>query len=104
MGHAGIPSVGAWDAGADAFGVAEGFALGLAAADAVAAGADVAAPGVALVAAPEVWRGGQITPSHSRSLHLKSGAFGLRLPSRLSHIGPSHRGQVGRGVDWSEDG
>lgn len=40
---------------------------------------------VAVVAAP---RGGQITPSHSRSLHLKSGAFGLRFPSRLSHMGP----------------
>ena len=45
------------------------------------------AAGVDGVAAA-VLRGGQMTPSHSRSLHLKSGAFGLRLPSRLSHIGP----------------
>jgi hypothetical protein len=44
-------------------------------------------------------RGGQITPSQPRSLHLKSGAFGLRLPSRLSHIGPSHLGQTGSGAD-----
>jgi len=40
-------------------------------------------------------REGQITPPHSRSLHLKSGAFGFRFPSRLSHIGPRHFGQVG---------
>jgi hypothetical protein len=29
-------------------------------------------------------------------LHLKSGAFGLRLPARLSHMGPWHLGQLGR--------
>ncbi len=40
-------------------------------------------------------RGGQITPSQLRSLHLKSGAFGLRFPSRLSHIAPPHFGQLG---------
>jgi hypothetical protein len=49
------------------------------------------AAGTAVVPA----RDGQITPPHSRSLHLKSGAFGFRLPSRLSHIGPRHFGQVG---------
>jgi hypothetical protein len=66
MGQAGMPSAGS--CGAIAF-----------AADALGAavGATVLAP-----------RGGQITPSHSRSLHLKSGALGFRLPSRLSHIGP----------------
>jgi hypothetical protein len=40
-------------------------------------------------------RGGQITPPHAGSLHLKSGAFGFRFPSRLSHMGPSHLGQFG---------
>jgi len=40
-------------------------------------------------------RGGQITPPHAASLHLKSGALGFRFPSRLSHIGPWHLGQVG---------
>ena len=47
--------------------------------------ADAAGAGVLVALAP---RGGQITPSHCRSLHLKSGAFGLRFPTRLSHIGP----------------
>src|SRR5216117_2126128 len=37
--------------------------------------------------------GGHITPSQFSSLHLKSGAFGLRFLARLSHIGPSHFGQ-----------
>jgi hypothetical protein len=46
-------------------------------------------------------RGGQITPSQLRSLHLKSGAFGLRLPSRLSHIAPPHFGQSGTALDDS---
>ena len=45
--------------------------------------------------APVVPRGGQITPPHAGSLHLKSGAFGFRFPSRLSHIGPWHLGHVG---------
>ena len=49
------------------------------------------APGAAAVAP----RGGQITPPQPGSLHLKSGAFGFRFPSRLSHIGPWHLGQVG---------
>ena len=52
-------------------------------------------------------RGGQMTPSHPRSLHLKSGAFGLRFPSRLSHISPPHLGQLGTAeaasVAWSSD-
>src|SRR5215213_4763588 len=39
--------------------------------------------------------GGQITPSQERSRHLKSGALGLRLVARLSHIRPSHFGQLG---------
>jgi hypothetical protein len=34
-------------------------------------------------------------------LHLKSGAFGLRFPSRLSHIAPPHLGQLGTPVDDS---
>jgi hypothetical protein len=57
-----------------------------------------AAPALAAAdadAAGRASRGGQITPSHSRSLHLKSGALGLRLPARLSHIGPWHLGQSG---------
>lgn len=40
-------------------------------------------------------RGGQITPAHDLSLHLKSGARGFRLPARLSHISPPHLGQGG---------
>ena len=40
-------------------------------------------------------RAGQITPSHDRSRHLKSGAFGLRFVSRLSHMRPPHFGQLG---------
>lgn len=40
-------------------------------------------------------RGGQMTPSHPLSRHLKSGARGLRLDSRLSHISPPHLGQAG---------
>src|SRR5688572_12745218 len=35
---------------------------------------------------------GQITPSHERSRHLKSGARGLRFVRRLSHIRPPHFG------------
>src|SRR3954469_2489582 len=38
--------------------------------------------------------GGQITPSHERSRHLKSGARGFRLVRRLSHILPPHFGHV----------
>jgi hypothetical protein len=53
------------------------------------------AAGAATAARPS--RGGQITPSQLRSLHLKSGALGLRLFSRLSHIGPWHFGQTGTG-------
>jgi hypothetical protein len=48
--------------------------------------AGVEFPAGAAAARPS--RGGQITPSQPRSLHLKSGAFGLRLFSRLSHTGP----------------
>ena len=47
-------------------------------------------------------RGGQITPSQLRSLHLKSGALGFRFPSRLSHIAPPHLGQSGT-ADESDD-
>ena len=73
MGQAGIPLAGGWGApDADGGDAATGEA------------------GTAL-------RSGQITPSHSLSLHLKSGAFGLRLPTRLSHIAPSHVGQDGGG-------
>ena len=61
---------------------------------AAAAGAPEPAVGAAAGLAS---RGGQITPSHSRSLHLKSGAFGLRLPTRLSHMSPEHFGQLGVG-------
>lgn len=81
-----------------------------AAADAAAAAAGRAAaeeaPAVGPAAAtpPAVARGGQITPPHSRSLHLKSGAFGFRFPSRLSHIGPWHLGQVGGGAASSVRG
>jgi hypothetical protein len=53
---------------------------------AIALAADTPAAGAG--AATVATRAGQITPSHSRSLHLKSGALGFRLPSRLSHIGP----------------
>ncbi len=56
-----------------------------------ALGAAAAVPVVAV-------RGGQTTPSHPASLHLKSGALGLRLPTRLSHIAPSHFGQSGTAV------
>jgi len=52
--------------------------------------------GVAFAVA-DAARGGQITPPQVVSLHLKSGAFGFRFPSRLSHIGPSHLGQLGTG-------
>ena len=65
---------------------------------AAACGRDALPPGVAdgLLGAAEVApRGGQITPPHAVSLHLKSGAFGFRFPSRLSHIGPWQLGQVG---------
>ena len=54
-----------------------------------------AQPDGALGAVAVAPRGGQITPPQPGSLHLKSGAFGFRFPSRLSHIGPSHLGQVG---------
>src|SRR2546430_14726889 len=40
-------------------------------------------------------RGGQMTPSQERSRHLKSGALGLRLVARLSHILPPHFGHEG---------
>ena len=40
-------------------------------------------------------RGGQMMPSQPSLLHLKSGAFGFRLPARLSHIWPAHFGQGG---------
>src|SRR6478609_8963658 len=43
-------------------------------------------------------RDGQITPSQERLRHLKSGAFGLRFESRLSHTRPPHFGQVGSSV------
>ena len=43
-------------------------------------------------------RGGQMTPSQLLSRHLKSGARGLRLDSRLSHISPPHLGQMGVSV------
>ena len=53
--------------------------------------------GVELEVAADAARGGQITPPHVVSLHLKSGAFGFRFPSRLSHMGPWHLGQLGTG-------
>ena len=46
-------------------------------------------------------RGGQITPSQPAFLHLKSGARGLRLFSRLSHMSPPHLGQAGALVSGS---
>ena len=56
-------------------------------------------------------RGGQITPSHPGPplkrglfLHLKSGALGLRFPSRLSHMGPSHFGHEGASAASVETG
>src|SRR5262249_27616979 len=48
-------------------------------------------PTVATWAAPFV---GQIPPSQLRLRHLKSGARGLRLESRLSHMRPPHFGQL----------
>src|SRR5688500_2038138 len=107
-GHSGIPSASArgpverlWPrAGRDAGLVAAGGAVGLSLGSA-ARGATTGAPAAT---AP---RGGQITPSHPRSLHLKSGAFGLRLPSRLSHISPPHFGQSGTVLvasgEWGSD-
>ena len=86
---ASTPPLGAGGAPLDAA-LADGAATPLfGGAAATAAGAAAARPS----------RGGQITPSQPRSLHLKSGAFGLRLPSRLSHIGPWHLGQVGSCAD-----
>ena len=58
-------------------------------------GATVPVGSGAAAAAGFAPRGGQITPSHSRSLHLKSGALGFRFPTRLSHMGPWHEGQFG---------
>ena len=72
-----------------------------------AAGAEEAAGAAGVVSggAPAlVVRDGQITPPHSRSLHLKSGAFGFRFPSRLSHIGPRHLGQVGVAIGFELGG
>lgn len=37
-------------------------------------------------------------PSQDESRHLKSGARGLRLEARLSHISPWHFGHLGAGV------
>jgi hypothetical protein len=81
-GQAGIPSAGG--CGATALAALALAALALVALDRAALAPAVLAAG-AVATAP---RGGQTTPSHSRSLHLKSGALGFRLPSRLSHIGP----------------
>jgi hypothetical protein len=102
-GHSGIPSASTFGpapalwprAGLDAGFVPAGRADGLSPALAPRGGADCAP-------AAAVPRGGQITPSHPRSLHLKSGAFGLRLPSRLSHISPPHFGQSGTVLAASE--
>src|SRR5690606_15382868 len=47
---------------------------------------------------------GQITPSHCLSRHLKSGALGFFLPSRLSHIFPPHVGQAGSFTGEGEGG
>jgi hypothetical protein len=66
--------------------------------------AGCSAPAATGVTAAIASRGGQITPSHSRFLHLKSGALGLRLPTRLSHISPWHFGHVGSGDASSEGG
>ena len=70
IGHAGIPSPGA---------------------------TIVSAAWFAEVTARVASRGGQMTPSHSRSLHLKSGALGFFLPTRLSHMSPEHFGHDGDG-------
>ena len=98
IGQSGIPAEStrgppAAAAGRAAFagGVDTGARVGGASAEARGgAGCDApdAAPGAPV-------RGGQITPSQLRSLHLKSGAFGFRFPSRLSHIAPPHLGQLG---------
>ena len=57
---------------------------------------DSAAAGApSFVAADPLARGGQTTPSHDLSRHLKSGAFGFRLERRLSHMRPPHLGHDG---------
>jgi hypothetical protein len=87
---------------ADAARAAEGDGVAAAGCAFAVAGMRCADGGGAAVPAAGVEdRGGQITPSQLRSLHLKSGAFGLRFPSRLSHIAPPHFGQLGTPVDDS---